>query len=86
MNVEMSKGNGLSEKTWPSSHPLISIDHMFISGDLAVEKVQVPTDGVVRTASDHLPFFVQLGLPDIAVSDNLTLTVPEVGLSIHDEG
>lgn len=82
----MSKVNGLSEKTWPSSHPLISIDHMFISRDLAVVEVQVPTDGVVRTASDHLPFFVQLGLPEISDSDNLTLSVPGPGLSVHDEG
>ena len=64
-NVEMLKLNGQSEKTWPSSHPLLSIDHMFISGDISVKEVQVPVDGLVRTASDHLPFFVQLGLPDI---------------------
>jgi len=37
---------------------------MFISGDLAVETAVVPADGVVRTASDHLPLFVQLLLPD----------------------
>jgi endonuclease/exonuclease/phosphatase family metal-dependent hydrolase len=36
-----------------------------MSGDLAVEVVIVPDDDFVRNASDHLPFFVQLGLPDI---------------------
>src|SRR6266567_1199289 len=63
-NVEMSNVNGQNEKTWPSSHPLVSIDHMFISGELAVEAVRVPADGAVRMASDHLPLFVQLRLPD----------------------
>jgi endonuclease/exonuclease/phosphatase family metal-dependent hydrolase len=43
---------------------------LFISGDLAVEEVKVPADGVVRTASDHLPFFVQLRLPEITASHN----------------
>ena len=68
--VEALKVNGQNEKTWPSSHPVLSFDHMFISGDLAVDEVKVPVDGVVRTASDHLPFFVQLSLMDTIVSDN----------------
>jgi endonuclease/exonuclease/phosphatase family metal-dependent hydrolase len=63
--VEALKVNGQNEKTWPSSHPVLSFDHMFISGGLAVDEVKVPADGVVRTASDHLPLFVQISLPDI---------------------
>ena len=63
-HVDTSLVNGQSERTWPSSHPLFSIDHMFISGDLAVETVVVPNGGAVRTASDHLPLFVQLSLTD----------------------
>ncbi len=66
INVEKLNINGQVEKTWPSSHPLLSFDHIFISGDIGVETVRVPTDGVVQMASDHLPFFVQLGLPDNA--------------------
>jgi endonuclease/exonuclease/phosphatase family metal-dependent hydrolase len=66
-NVDKLKVNGNKEKTWPSSHPLLSYDHIFISDDLVVEAVSVPTDGVVRIASDHLPFFVQLSLPDTDV-------------------
>ena len=73
-NVEKLKVNGDTEKTWPSSHPLLSYDHIFISDDLVVESVSVPTDGVVRIASDHLPFFIQLSLPDAA------------GLCISDSG
>jgi len=62
--VEALKVNGQNEKTWPSSHPVLSFDHMFISLDLAVEEVKVPADGAVRIASDHLPLYVQLSLPD----------------------
>jgi endonuclease/exonuclease/phosphatase family metal-dependent hydrolase len=64
INVEKLKANGQDEKTWPSSHPLLSFDHIFMSGDLSVEVVIVPDDDFVRKASDHLPFFVQIGLPD----------------------
>ncbi len=67
--VEALKVNGQNEKTWPSSHPVLSFDHMFISGDLAVDEVQVPANGLVRTASDHLPLLVQLSLPDSTVND-----------------
>jgi len=63
-NVEKSKANWQDEKTWPSSLPFLSFDHIFISNDLSVEAVIVPDDDFVRRASDHLPFFVQLGLPD----------------------
>ncbi|MBK5274905.1 MAG: endonuclease/exonuclease/phosphatase family protein [Desulfuromonadales bacterium] len=61
-NVEKLKSNGRPENTWPSFHPLLNFDHMFISGDLSVEAVQVPNDDKVRMASDHLPFFAELGL------------------------
>lgn len=64
-NVEKLKVNGTFEKTWPSFHPLLNFDHIFISDDLVVEEVRVPADEAVRKASDHLPFFVQLSLPGI---------------------
>lgn len=63
-NVEKLKVNGNTEKTWPSSRPLLSYDHIFISDDLTVEAVLVPADNGARMASDHLPFVVQLSLPD----------------------
>lgn len=56
--------DGQAERTWPSSHPLICIDHMFISDDVEVETVTVPTGGKVRVASDHLPLLVQINLSD----------------------
>jgi len=64
-NVEKLKANGQNKNTWPSSHPVLSFDHIFMSGDLTVEVVIVPDDDFVRKASDHLPFFVQLGLTNI---------------------
>lgn len=63
-NVEKLKVNGNTEKTWPSSLPLLSYDHIFISDDLTVEAVLVPADKAARIASDHLPFVVQLSLSD----------------------
>jgi endonuclease/exonuclease/phosphatase family metal-dependent hydrolase len=72
INVEKLKVNGDTEKTWPSSHPLLSYDHIFISDDLAVEAVLVPADKLTRMASDHLPFFVQLSFSGISVSDGQT--------------
>jgi endonuclease/exonuclease/phosphatase family metal-dependent hydrolase len=72
INVEKLKVNGNQEKTWPSSHPLLSYDHIFISNDLAVDAVLVPADKIARMASDHLPFFVQLSLSGMSVSDGRT--------------
>jgi endonuclease/exonuclease/phosphatase family metal-dependent hydrolase len=69
INVEKLKVNGDTEKTWPSSHPLLSYDHIFISDDLTVEAILVPADKLSRMASDHLPFFVQLSISGISVSD-----------------
>ncbi len=68
-NIGESTSGGQIEKTWPSPRPLLGIDHMFISGDLAVEAVRVPAEGAVRIASDHLPLFVQLSLQDSALRD-----------------
>jgi endonuclease/exonuclease/phosphatase family metal-dependent hydrolase len=72
INVEKLKVNGNQEKTWPSSHPLLSYDHIFISNDLAVDAVLVPADKLSRMASDHLPFFIQFSLSGIRVSDGRT--------------
>jgi endonuclease/exonuclease/phosphatase family metal-dependent hydrolase len=67
-NIEKLKANGNTEKTWPSSHPVLSYDHIFISDGFTIAAVLVPADNITRMASDHLPFFVQLRLSGI--SDN----------------
>jgi endonuclease/exonuclease/phosphatase family metal-dependent hydrolase len=69
-SVEITSGLGKLEKTWPSHHPLLSLDHMCISGDLAVEAVEVLDNELARNASDHLPYIVELRLPDLKASDN----------------
>ncbi|MRR58323.1 MAG: hypothetical protein EG824_08950 [Deltaproteobacteria bacterium] len=63
-NIGESATNIHTERTWPSSHPLLSIDHIFISGDIAVEAVTVLVSELERMASDHLPLFAKLNLPD----------------------
>ncbi len=62
-NIGEAAANNQAERTWPSSHPLLSIDHIFISGDINVEEVKVPVSESERIASDHLPLFARLGLP-----------------------
>lgn len=63
-NIGVSATNIQTERTWPSPHPLFCIDHIFISGDIAVEMVNVPASESERIASDHLPLFAKLVLPD----------------------
>lgn len=46
--------------TFPSRLPLLRLDHVFVSDDLAVLSVHVPWNGRSRRASDHLPLIVDL--------------------------
>jgi endonuclease/exonuclease/phosphatase family metal-dependent hydrolase len=62
-NIRDLAAKAATERTWPSPYPLLSIDHIFISGDISVEEVRVPSGESERTASDHLPLFARLGLP-----------------------
>lgn len=41
--------------TFPSAMPILSIDHLFVSGDVRVLAVRAPDDSLARVASDHLP-------------------------------
>jgi len=63
-NIGDSATNGQKIRTWPSSRAMLSIDHIFISADIAVETVIVPCSEAERIASDHLPLFARLTLPD----------------------
>jgi len=65
-NIGESATTFQAERTWPSSRPLLSIDHIFISGDISVEAVKVPVSESERISSDHLPLFAKLNLPDIS--------------------
>lgn len=48
--------------TFPSRLPLVRLDHVFVSSDVAVLGVRVPYDARARRASDHLPLIVDLEL------------------------
>ena len=44
--------------TFPSTLPIVGIDHIFVSEDLRVLSIMTPTDRLSRQASDHLPLVV----------------------------
>jgi endonuclease/exonuclease/phosphatase family metal-dependent hydrolase len=48
--------------TFPSTFPVLPIDHVFVSEGVAVEAVRTPLDPLTRLASDHLPLVVDLSL------------------------
>lgn len=49
--------------TYPSSLPTFRVDHIFVSPDLAVANIEVPTTEFVRSASDHLPLLAEIRYP-----------------------
>jgi endonuclease/exonuclease/phosphatase family metal-dependent hydrolase len=53
---------GRPKSTFPSVLPFLRLDHVFVSDDIAVERVIVPHDAVARRASDHLPLIADLEL------------------------
>ena len=48
--------------TFPSTLPVLRIDHIFVSPEIKVEDVFVPFDQLTRTASDHLPLVMDFSL------------------------
>ena len=48
--------------TYPSSVPVVAIDHVFVSAGIAVDAVRTPRDARSRVASDHLPLAVDFRL------------------------
>ncbi len=46
--------------TWFSYYPIDRIDHVFVSRDIEVVKVQVIQNDLSKTASDHLPLIVDI--------------------------
>lgn len=47
-------------KTFTTFHPLVRIDHIFVSRHFVAKKVLVPRNELTRVASDHLPLIVDL--------------------------
>jgi endonuclease/exonuclease/phosphatase family metal-dependent hydrolase len=50
----------LRAPTFPSTFPVLPIDHVFVSEGVSVEAVRTPLDPLTRLASDHLPLVVDL--------------------------
>jgi endonuclease/exonuclease/phosphatase family metal-dependent hydrolase len=48
--------------TFPSTFPVLAIDHVFVSEGVSVERVRTPLDPLSRMASDHLPLVVDLNV------------------------
>jgi endonuclease/exonuclease/phosphatase family metal-dependent hydrolase len=53
---------GRRAPTFPSTFPVLAIDHVFVGGPIRVEAVRTPLDPLTRLASDHLPLVVDLTL------------------------
>ena len=52
-------------RSFPSRRPVAQLDRIVISGEWAVEKVAVHHSALAAVASDHLPVFARLTLPEI---------------------
>lgn len=50
-------------RTFSTRMPLARIDHVFLSEDLQVARVEVPRTALTRVASDHFPLVVDVALP-----------------------
>ena len=48
--------------TYPSTLPVLAIDHAFVGSGIVVEAVRIPMDPISRLASDHLPLVVDFHL------------------------
>lgn len=48
--------------TFPAGLPMLQIDHVLVSPDIAVSGVHAPNDALARRASDHLPLVVDFSI------------------------
>jgi endonuclease/exonuclease/phosphatase family metal-dependent hydrolase len=48
--------------TFPSTFPVLAIDHVFANEAVVVDAVRTPLDPLSRLASDHLPLIADLSL------------------------
>jgi len=48
--------------TFPSTFPVLRIDHLFVSNEIVVKDVFTPFDALCRVASDHLPLVMDFEL------------------------
>ena len=62
--VEARRGSGARRRTatFPSTMPVLAIDHIFAGGGLTAQRVTTPLDALSRVASDHLPLVADFQL------------------------
>jgi endonuclease/exonuclease/phosphatase family metal-dependent hydrolase len=53
--------------TFPSQLPVLRIDHLFVSPEIAVQDLFAPFDSLTRVASDHLPLVMDFEIAAAAV-------------------
>ena len=58
---QLVKGAG-AVSTFPSTLPIVGIDHVFVSDDVRVTSIMTPLDRLTRQASDHLPLVVDFDI------------------------
>lgn len=59
---QRAAGIGRAVPTFPSSFPVLRIDHVFVSPSIRVTGVQAPLFPMARMASDHLPLVVDFDI------------------------
>lgn len=52
-----------SRRTFPTPYPVVSIDHIFVSEEFEVHRVDVVRSPTAREASDHFPLLAEVSLP-----------------------
>jgi endonuclease/exonuclease/phosphatase family metal-dependent hydrolase len=57
-------GGNADGDTFPANEPTARIDYLFVTQEIAVEHVVVPTGEHARRASDHRPLVAEVTLPD----------------------
>lgn len=55
--------NGWPPGTFPSSYPVLRIDHVLFSAAWVVHRIKVARTRLTRIASDHLPLLAEASLP-----------------------
>lgn len=65
---QRSPGLGRAVPTFPSSFPVLRIDHVFVSPGVRVTRVQAPMFPLARVASDHLPLVIDFELQAASAS------------------
>lgn len=56
------QGPSQRQRTLPSFYPLGLVDHIFISNEFEIKRVEVPHTELERVSSDHLPVIAELEL------------------------